>query len=301
MLRILMAGASGLIGTALSAELEKRGDEVYRLVRREPAGARELRWDPAAGQIDAEQLGGFDAAVSLSGAVIGGKRWTEARKREIVSSRVDTTDLMVSGLLASGSPPPVIVVSSAIGIYGNRGDETLDEGSPPGDPGEFLVEVVEAWEKAGTAAEEAGLRVPRLRTAPVYTADGGILPRMLLPFRAGIGGRIGSGNQWWSWIAFEDAIAAYLWSIDGDADGPVVVSSPNPVTNADLTRTIGRVLGRPTFMVPPRFALDAMLGRDQVEEILYSSTRVVPTRLLESGFEFAHPDLEPALRHILGK
>ncbi len=301
-MRALISGSSGLIGTALRFGLIERGHDVVRLVRREPAAEGELRWDPGAGILDPEDVAGFDAVVNLNGVSIGEKRWTVERKEAIRTSRIDATRLLAEALAATTEPPGVLVSASAIGVYGDRGAEELDESSPIGPRGEFLVDVVVDWEAATEPASVAGIRVVHARNGIVLAREGGILPRMALPFRLGAGGRIGDGSQWMSWIHIDDVVSAIVHLIDAQfVSGTVNVTSPDPVTNALFTRTLGAALRRPTFLPVPRVALDVLYGRELVDALLYASTRVRPAVLEGSGFSFAHPKLDGALRVTLGR
>ena len=297
-MRIAVAGSSGLIGSALVPALRGAGHDVVRLVRRAAAAPDEVRWDPPSGWLDADALGHVDAFANVAGATIDA-RWTAKRKRDIVNSRVLTTRLLAETAAASGNRP-VLVCASAMGVYGyDRGDEELSEDSAHGTG--FLAGVVEAWEAAADPAREAGARVVHLRNSHVLSRRGGLLGRMLLPFRLGAGGRIGSGRQWWSWIEIGDAVAAYRLALEGDLEGPVNVGSPNPVTNAEFTDALGRALHRPTFLPTPRPALWAMFGGEALHEAVYAGARLVPARLLDAGFEWSEPQLDGALRRALAR
>lgn len=295
-MKILVAGSSGLIGTALCSRLEREGYEVVRLVRRAPAQG-ELRWDPEAGELEQETLEGIEAAVHLGGRNITAGRWTASVKAQLRQSRVQTTQLLAARLAGLAAPPRVLVCASAVGIYGHRRDEELDEESETGEG--FLAELGRAWEGASAVAAEAGIRVVQARLGIVLSRRGGALAKMLLPFRLGMGGKIGDGRQYVSWISLEDAVAALIYAVENDAlRGPVNLTASQPVTNAELTRTLGRVLRRPTLLPLPAFAAKLVLG-ELAEEGLLASQRVRPMRLLEAGFEFAHPELEGTLRHAL--
>jgi uncharacterized protein (TIGR01777 family) len=298
-LRVLVSGASGLIGSALVPELRRHGRSVSALVRRAP-GPGEIRWDPETGRLDPAELEGFDAVVHLAGENVGA-RWTAGRRRRIRESRIKGTRLLSEALAALRRPPRVLVSASAVGIYGNRGDEVLTEASSPGDPQDFLVSVGLDWEAAADPARAAGIRVAHTRFGIVLSPEGGALQRLLLPFRMGVGGRLGPGSQWMSWIGIPDVVAAvrHIIGADGPA-GPVNVTAPEPVPNRELTRILGRVLGRPTVLPVPAWALRLVFG-DMAEGTLLASTRVVPERLLASGYRFQHPRLEAALRSLLGK
>jgi len=297
--KVVVTGSTGLIGTALVRALQARGDEVTRLVRRVPTTG-EARWDPEGGQIEAPSLEGADAVVHLAGVGIGDHRWSEDHKRAVLDSRVKGTTLLAQTVAALNDKPAVIASASAMGYYGLRGDEVLTEDAEAGTG--FLADVCKEWEGATRPAEDAGVRVVHLRTGIVLSPDGGALKQMLLPFKLGLGGRIGSGRQWWSWIAIDDEVGAILHLIDnGTERGPVNVTAPNPVTNEQFTRTLNGVLHRPTLLPTPTFALRAMFGREAVDEMFLGGQRVVPARLQADGYGFRHPDLEGALRHILHK
>jgi hypothetical protein len=298
-MEIAITGASGLIGTALAPVLRAAGHTVRPVVRGTSDEPGAVRWDPAAGTIDAGALEGVDAVVHLAGAGIGDKRWSPARKREILESRTRGTDLLARTLAGLASPPAVLVSGSAIGYYGTRGDEVLDESSPPGD--DFLAGLVQAWEAAAAPAVDAGIRTVFPRTVPVLTGRGGILPRMALPFRLFVGGRLGSGRQWMSWVSLDDAVAALVFLLDHAAvAGPVIVGSPQPVTNADMARAIGAALGRPSAVPVPAFAPRLVLGREMADSLLFVSQRARPGVLIDAGFAFTHPDVDGALADALG-
>lgn len=299
-MRILVTGSSGLIGSALVAALEADEIDVVRMLRRAPTlGERAARWDPAAGSIDTEALEGLDGVVHLAGEGIAERRWSAAQKQRIRASRVDGTSLLARTLAGLDQPPPVFVSASAIGIYGDGGEDLLTERTPGAH--DFLADVVREWEDAARPAAEAGIRVVHPRTGIVLSADGGALGTQLLPFRLGLGGRIGDGRQWMSWLTIGDEVRALRWLLDRELEGPVNLTSPNPVRNADYTAALGRVLGRPTFLPTPKPALWARLGRELTDALLYVSQRVIPTKLTASGFSFEHPELEPALRAVLGE
>jgi uncharacterized protein (TIGR01777 family) len=296
--RVAVTGSSGLIGAALLPALRDAGHEVLVLVRREPRAPDEVGWDPAAGALAAERLRGLDAVVHLAGATIG-RRWTAGRKREILESRTKPTRLLAEALAELEPRPRALVSASAIGFYGDRGDEQLSERSGRGEG--FLAEVVEAWEAAAQPARDAGIRVVNLRQGLVLSRDGGALQRLLTPFRLGVGGRIGSGRQWWSWVAPADVVGAYLWALEApDAAGAVNVTAPHPVTNAEFARALGRALRRPSALPLPAAAVRLLLG-EMGEELLLASQRVLPVRLEESGYEFAAPELEDALEATLAR
>lgn len=296
-MRVLITGASGLIGQALTSALRERGDDVVRLVRRDPVGDDERRWDPAGGELTAEDVSGFDAVVNLSGAGIGDKRWSERYKQLLRSSRVDTTRLLAATLADCENPPSVLVSASAIGIYGDRGDEELDERSDAGSG--FLADVTKDWEAAAVSAERAGVRVAFARTGIVLDKHQGALGRMMLPFRLGLGGRLGNGKAWWSWIGLGDTVRAIQHIIDGDVSGPVNLVAPKPVRSAEFSKRLGKALRRPTVMPIPKFALDILLGRELSDALVFTSARVSPRVLLDSGFSFEHRTVDTALSEVL--
>ncbi|MFG0316234.1 MAG: TIGR01777 family oxidoreductase [Planctomycetota bacterium JB042] len=297
-MKVLVSGASGLVGRGLVRGLEADGHEVSRLVRRAPKGPAEIEWDPGAGSLDPDALGGFDVVVHLAGENIAGGRWSDERKARIRDSRVDGTRLLVERLLAAEPRPRAFVGASAIGYYGDRGDTVCDESTPPGDG--FLPDVCVAWEEAARPLADASVRVAHLRIGIVLSEKGGALKAMLLPFRLGVAGRLGPGTQWMSWIGYDDLIAALRFVIErDDASGAYNAVAPHPVTNAEYTKTLGRVLGRPTILPAPAFLIRLALG-EMADALLLASTRVVPERLTAAGFAFERPALEAALRAELG-
>ncbi|MCB1247429.1 MAG: TIGR01777 family oxidoreductase [Acidimicrobiia bacterium] len=295
--RVVIGGSTGLIGSVLVERLEARGDEVIRLVRSpdEPG----VMWDPATGRVDPTVLEDADAVVVLNGVSLYGRRWSESRKRQIVASRVDSVGTIAGALAALGPGAPVLVAGSAIGYYGDRGDEILTEASTNGD--DFLAGVCMAWEAAAAPAREVGVRVAHIRTGIVLSRDGGALKPMLPLFRLGVGGRIGDGTQWWSWISEEDIVGVIVHAIDTEMNGPVNAVAPNAVTNGVFTRTFGEVLRRPTVIPVPRIGLNIRLGSELAEAIGYASQRVRPAVLEATGYEFTHTDLESALRSALDR
>ena len=299
-MKVAVTGSHGLIGTELGAELGRLGHHVTPLVRSRP-GPGEAAWDPAKGTIEAEKLEGHDAVVHLAGVGIGDHRWTAEHKRAVLDSRVQGTGLLARTLAELSSPPKLLVSGSAVGFYGYQGgDEIMTEASPKGDG--FLADVVDAWEQAATPAADAGIRVVKLRSGVVLTGKGGALGKQLLPFKLGIAGKLGRGRQWLSWILLDDEVAAIVHLLTSESmQGPVNATSPAPVTNAEFTATLARVLKRPAFMPVPPLALHALFGKEMTEEMLLGGQRVLPTVLQESGFVFAHPELEEALRHTLGR
>ncbi len=297
--RVLIAGASGLIGRTLAALLETQGHEVVRLVRRTATGAHEVTWDPATGKLDPAALEGVDAVVNLSGENVGSGRWTAARREAIMRSRTDATRTLVVAFQAMARKPAVMVSASAVGFYGERGDEILTEESRIGHG--FLPEVCLAWETHAEGAARMGIRTVLLRFGVVLTPAGGALAKMLPPFRLGLGGRVGSGRQWMGWVSREDAVGAIFHAlIQPRCRGPMNVVAPAAVTNAGFTAVLARVLGRPAVVPVPALALRAALG-EMADATLLASTRAVPQRLRETGFVFRHPTLEGALRHELGR
>jgi hypothetical protein len=293
--RVALSGASGLIGRRLAAALGAEGHRVLRLVRG-AAGENEIAWDPANGRLDPARLTGIDAFVHLSGEPIAGRRWTPARKAEIAASRVDSTRL-VAATVAQLTPRPTLVCASGIGFYGNRGSEWLDETSPRGTG--FLAEVCGQWERACEPAREAGLRVVNLRIGLVLDAQGGALPALLLPHRLGLGGRIGPGTQYMSWISSADLVAAIQHTLVSPAlVGPLNLVAPAPVPNAEFSAVLARVLRRPALLPVPAALLRLALG-EAADELLLAGQRVRPAKLAASGFRFRDPELEPALRRLL--
>lgn len=290
-----------MIGSALVTELTRRGHRVSRMVRRPATGLGEISWDPAADRLDPGDLEGLDGVVHLAGENIAA-RWTAGRKARIRESRVKGTKLISEALAQLRRRPAVLVSASAMGIYGNRGSEVLTEASVPGDRSrDFLASVAWEWEAAAEPARVAGIRVVHPRFGLVLSPKGGALKKMLLPFRLGLGGEIGDGTQWMSWISIDDAVGAILHALDTDTlRGPVNATAPEPLTNRDFTRALGRVLGRPTPFRVPTAALRLVLG-EMADSTLLTSTRAVPSKLLAAGYAFQHPHLEGALRHVLGK
>lgn len=298
-LRVVVSGASGLIGRQLVAFLRTGGHEVLRLVRKPNAGADEISWDPARGTIDAAALEGVDAAIHLGGVSIAGGLWTEARKQAIKQSRVEGTALLARTLASLANPPSVFVSASAIGFYGNAGDARLTERSPAG--GDFLSEVCQAWEAATDPAAEAGIRVVTPRFGLVLSGGGGLLKQVLPVFQLGLGGPLGNGNQYMSWIALDDLLGVLLAAVANERlSGPVNAVAPRPVTNREFTATLARVLHRPAVIPVPEAMLRLLPG-GMGEEIFLASQRVEPKKLQDIAFRFAFPTLEDALRHELGR
>ena len=299
-MNVAVSGASGLVGAALLSALVAGGHRVIPLVRRAPRpGEDVLRWDPSTGAIMPAGPSVADAVVHLAGDSIMGLRWTTEKKRRIRESRTTATRLLVQTLTRLEKPPAVLVSASGIGYYGSRGDETLTEDSRPGTG--FLAELARDWEAATAAAIAQGIRVVNLRLGVVLSARGGALATMLTPFRMGLGGVIGDGTQWMSWIALDDVTGAIRHALATNAlRGPVNAVAPTPVTNAEFTRTLGRVLGRPTVLPLPAFAARLTLG-EMADELLLASQRVVPARLHATGYRFGQPALEEALRTALAR
>lgn len=294
---IAITGSSGMVGTALADALHRRGDRVIPVLRGVGLG---VRWDPDTGSIDGDGLDGMDAVVHLAGEGIGEKRWSAEQKRRIRDSRVRGTELLATTVANVERAPAVFVSGSAIGLYGNRGDEALTEAAAPGDPDDFLVDVCTAWEAATAPAEAAGIRTVHLRTGIVLSPSGGALKRMLVPFKLGLGGRMGSGRQYMSWISLADEIGAIIHAIDTPGlTGPLNATAPTPVTNAEFTKALGTVLHRPTALPTPLLPLKLVYGKELVQHLLVDGQRVVPAALERSGYEFLHPTLETALRSAL--
>ncbi len=295
-MRILMSGGSGLIGWALSSGLAADGHTVTSLVRRE-ARAGELTWDPAGGELDPNAFEGCDAVINLSGAGIGDKRWTDDYKHELLASRVQTTELLSMTIAELDHPPSVFLSGSAVGWYGNRGDERLDELSTPGSG--FLSDLCQQWEEATVAAEKAGIRTVHLRTGIVLSAQGGALKKQLPLFKLGLGGRFGNGHQWQSWISIDDEIGAITHLLASEICGAVNLTAPEPVTNVEFTATLAKVLHRPAVIPVPTFGPKLLLGSELVEALLLGGQRVLPTALQRSGYEFRHTTLDSALHDVL--
>ena len=297
MTTVAIAGASGFLGSAFARHLTTGGHSVRRIGR---ASSRDVdfHWDLAEGRLDPAALDGADAVVNFAGATIA-QRWTGDHKRAILSSRVRSTEVLAKTMAAVRTPPSVFLSTSAIGIYGSRGDEVLDERSRPGTG--FLADVVQQWEKAAVPAQDAGVRLVYPRLGLVMHPDGGVLAKLVPVFNLGGGGKIAKGTQWMSWIALHDLVRALQFLIDTTSvSGPVNISAPKPVTNADFSHTLGDVLHRPVVATVPEFAVKMMFG-EMGEETLLSGQRVLPKRLEEAGFRFEYPELASALRHELGK
>ena len=297
---VAITGASGLIGSALTRSLSADGHRAVPLVRRAVRrGEDAIAWNPVERRIDRRSLEGIDAVVNLAGASLGDHRWNDEYKRVLVQSRTKSTSLLAEALASLRRPPSVLVSGSAIGYYGDRDDEPLTERSGPG--ASFLADLVLRWEQSARAALEGGIRVAFARTSLVLSSEGGALAKLLPLFKLGLGGRMGSGRQWWSWITLDDEVAAIRSIIDGDLEGPVNLAAPHPVTNRDFTRTLAGVLGRKAFLAVPSFGPKLLKGAELAQELLFSSQRVVPAALEAARFPFAHPDLEGALRAVLDR
>jgi uncharacterized protein (TIGR01777 family) len=294
---ILVSGASGLIGSELVPELERLGHRVRQLVRREPVNPSEVRWNPSAHLFDERQLATVDVIVNLAGEPIA-QRWTTTSRRRIRDSRVAGTDAIVTAIGKARRRPMTLINASAVGFYGDRGGDPLDERDSGGRG--FLAEICRQWESAAKVATRYGARVVTMRQGIVLSPKGGALKAMLTPFRLGIGGRLGNGRQWVSWIALDDLVRGIVWLLDhAEITGPVNMTSPNPVTNTELTRALGKALHRPTLFPVPRLVLEAIFG-EMADETLLASQRVVPHVLVESGFTFEMPTMDEALAKVLG-
>ena len=297
-MKIVVSGASGLIGTQLVAKLSQSGHEVIRLVRRSPKSG-EIQWNPKSGTLDAAALEGVDAVIHLSGAGIGDKRWTTGYRKEILDSRTDTTALLAKTIASLSRKPSVFLSGSAIGIYGARNDEQLTEVSTHGTG--FLAEVCEQWEAAAKPAVDAGVRTVYLRTGIVLSPKGGALKKLLPLFKLGVGGKFGNGKQWQSWISIDDEIGAIEYLLTANVSGAVNLTAPNPVTNAEFTKVLASVLKRPAIVPVPTFAPKILLGGELADALLFTGQRVIPAALNASGYTFKHTTLESALRSLLSK
>jgi uncharacterized protein (TIGR01777 family) len=296
-MKIVLSGGSGLIGTALLRALQQSGHEVVRLVRHEPSSPGEVRWDPMNGQLAAADLAGVEAAIHLSGAGVGSRRWTNSYKQTLLESRVKSTTLLAETLAKLSPQPKVLLSASAVGFYGDTGDEVQDESGPRGEG--FLADLVVAWEASTAAAETAGIRVVHVRSGIVLSRHGGSLKLQLPLFKAGLGGRLGSGRQWLSWISIADEVAAIQFLLTADQiSGPVNLVAPHPVTNREFTKTLGAALHRPTFAAAPAFALRIALDGFADDGLLIGQ-RLTPRVLTDAGFTFTQPELPAALPEIL--
>jgi uncharacterized protein (TIGR01777 family) len=296
--RIIVSGASGLIGSSLLPTLKAAGHEPIALVRR-TAGAGEVQWDPAGGVLAADALEGAHAVVHLAGAGIGDHRWTDEYKRELIDSRVRSTTLLAEAIAACTNGPKVLLSGSAIGYYGASDGRDLDETSPAGD--DFLANLCVQWERATAAAADKGTRVVHLRTGIVLSRDGGALAKMLPLFKLFAGGRFGNGKQWQSWISLPDEVGAIVHLLTAEVNGAVNLTAPNPVTNSEFAKTLGAVLHRPTLLPVPRFGPALLLGGELADSLLYTGQKVLPRALQASGYSFQHDTLDVALRAVLGR
>ena len=297
-MRVGITGSSGLIGTALTRHLGDGGHEAVGIVRRSPQGSAELQWDPAAGTIDREHLRRLDAVVHLAGAGIGDHRWTDEYKRTLLDSRVQGTTTLATAMAELGTEGPRVLISgSAVGFYGERGDEVLDESSAGGVG--FLADICRAWEASTAPAEGSGVRVVHIRTGIVLSRHGGALKKMLPLFKLGVGGRFGNGEQWMSWISIRDQVAAIEYLLTHDVSGPVNLTAPGAVRNAEFAKTLGGVLRRPTLLPVPSFGPKLLLGGELADALLFDGQRVTPSVLQAEGYTFEHPDLSSALRDVL--
>lgn len=298
-MHVTLTGSSGLIGSALVDSLTADGHQVTRLVRRPPRGPDEASWDPAAGVLDPEVLRGVDAVIHLAGEPIGARRWTDEQKQRIRDSRVESTRLLAETLADIAGTPPILACASGADYYGDRGDEPLTEDSDAGTS--FLAQVCVEWEAAADPARQSGARVVHLRTGLVLAGEALAMKRLLPLFKAGVGGRFGSGRQYWPWISIDDAVGLYRFAIETDSlEGPVNTVAPQPVTNAEFTRSVAAVLHRPAVVPVPRFGPRLLLG-ELADTLLFHSKRVLPERAQSHGYAFRHPDLDQALRHVLSR
>ena len=296
-MKIAITGTTGLVGSALKTLLEQEGHEVWSISRRPPQGSHDIQWDPAAGTIEVAKLEGSNAVVHLAGENIAEGRWNEAKKNRIRESRIQGTRFIATTLASLPQPPEVLVSASAIGFYGECGQMAVDEQALPGD--DFLAEVCLAWEAAATPAAEAGIRLVKLRIGVVLSSAGGALAKMLLPFKLGLGGKIGPGNQYMSWIALPDLVRAIEFCIVMKSlSGPVNAVAPEPVTNLEFTKSLGSVLRRPTLMPLPGFAARLVMG-EMANALLLTTPRILPTRLVEAGFQFDSTEIDAGLRAVL--
>lgn len=299
-MKILMSGASGLVGSAVAGNLSSRGVELLQLVRSRPRDeSREVMWNPEKGIEDASRLEGLDAVIHLAGEPIAEGRWTEEKKRRIRESRVQGTRVLAEALSRLERRPAALLSASAVGYYGSRGADVLTEESAPGD--DFLARVCQEWEEATAPAAEAGIRVVKLRFGIILSSEGGALAKMLTPFKLGVGGRLGSGEQFMSWITLDDVVGVIDFLLEkGLLSGPVNTVAPNPVTNSEFTGALGEALSRPTMFPVPKFAMRLAFG-EMADVALLASQRVEPARLKSSGYVFKHPELKAALSRVLGK
>lgn len=299
-MKVLISGSSGLVGSALCQRLEAEPDsEIVRLVRKQSPDTQQTSvvWNPAEGQLEPQAFDGVDVVVHLGGVNIAGKRWSPEVKQKIFNSRFQSTSLLASQLATLEQKPSVFLCASAVGFYGDRGEERLDESSPRGEG--FLADVCQAWEQATQPAKDAGIRVVNMRFGMILDRKGGALGQMLTPFKMGVGGRLGSGKQYWSWIALPDVINALQFCLNhSELAGPVNFVAPDEVTNLEFTKTLGKVLSRPTCLPVPAWGVKTAFG-EMGQELMLTSARVVPKKLTEAGFQFQYPQLEDAFRSVL--
>ncbi len=298
-MKVLITGASGLIGRALSKELRAQGHDVVEAVRRAPRKNNEIQWDPAKGTLDPSAFIGVDAVVHLAGAGIGDKRWSQQYKQEILDSRTKSTQLLATTMASLDAKPSVFLSGSAIGIYGVRGDEHLDENATLGDG--FLADVCKQWEAAAAPAQQAGIRTVFLRTGIVLSKEGGALKKQLPIFKLGAGGKFGSGKNWQSWISITDEVRAIIHLLTSQLSGPVNLTAPEPVTNAQFAKELGRAVSRPALLPIPTFGPKLILGSELADALLFTGQRVIPSALTRDGFVFTHQTLDVALRALLKK
>lgn len=299
-MKVLISGSSGLVGSALCQRLEAEPDcEIVRLVRKQSPDTQQTSvvWNPAEGQLEPQAFDGVDVVVHLGGVNIAGKRWSPEVKQKIFNSRFQSTSLLASQLATLEQKPSVFLCASAVGFYGDRGEERLDEASPRGEG--FLADVCQAWEQATLPAQDAGIRVVNMRFGMILDRKGGALGQMLTPFKMGVGGRLGSGKQYWSWIALPDVINALQFCLNhSELAGPVNFVAPDEVTNLEFTKTLGKVLSRPTCLPVPAWGVKTAFG-EMGQELMLTSARVIPKKLTEAGFQFQYPQLEDAFRSVL--
>jgi uncharacterized protein (TIGR01777 family) len=298
-MKILITGASGLIGRALSSTLKANGHTIVSAVRREPRRNDEVQWDPKSGTMAASAFDGVDAVVHLAGAGIGDKRWTNDYKMEILESRTNGTALLAKTMAGLANKPQVFISGSAIGIYGARADEELSESASIGSG--FLADVCRDWEDAAAPASQAGIRTVLIRTGIVLSPDGGALKKQLPLFKLGLGGKFGNGKQWQSWISITDEVNAIVHLLTSSLSGPVNLTAPAPVTNSEFTRVLSKVVSRPAILPIPSFGPKLLLGAELADALLFTGQRVTPNALIADGFVFSHPTLDTALRALLKK
>lgn len=298
-MKILISGSTGLVGSELSQVLIAKGYDVVRLVRQKKLiSADSIFWDPDHGVLDANEIRGVDVVINLSGENVAARRWSEAQKKKILDSRINATRTIVKAITSLPQPPKVLINASAVGYYGDRGLEICSETTSKGSG--FLADVCVQWEKAAAPAAKKGIRTVFLRTGVVLSPNGGALAKMLPPFKLGLGGNLGSGKQYMSWVAIEDVVLAIIFIMEHpQMEGPVNIVAPNPVTNGELTKSLGKVLYRPTVLPAPAFVLRLLLGKEMANDFLLSSTRASPVQLLNAGYRFKYPELEQALKHSI--